>query len=85
MALQALLLSDVGFYPCHRCGLDACPQCDDCRLLGTSSACSVLYEASLESGPSATEAPGVRVESPFTLSPFQKESHKSSSRVTRTR
>lgn len=66
----------VGFYPCHRCGLEACPQCDDCRTLGVSTACTPLYERPLGRGPTGLSAPGdtyrdVRVELPFALSPSQ--------------
>lgn len=81
------LSPNVGFYPCARCGLDVCPQCDDCRSMGTSSGCAVLYERSMgsaavagvaaddaleEVGAASFEArPAVRVQLPFSLSPFQ--------------
>jgi len=64
----------VGWYPCHRCRYDACPQCDDCRPLGISSACRVLYEKPLEKEekPDA-RLEAVRVSLPFSLSPFQEQ------------
>ncbi len=76
----------VSYYPCQRCGLELCPQCDDCRSLGASSACTPLYERPLASKKASSVtlasalSPGeiegealreVRVELPFALSPFQ--------------
>lgn len=60
----------IGWHPCPRCRQDACPQCDDCRSLGASSACLALYERPHEERPEAAP-PQVRVHLPFTLSPFQ--------------
>lgn len=77
---QRCLSPNVGLYPCHRCRLEACPQCDDCRPLGVSSACLVLYEKGMdaddgrgpgqgrEAGPERRE---IAVKLPFSLSPFQ--------------
>lgn len=60
----------IGMHPCVRCGLSRCPQCDECRSLGVSSACMALYHRS----PSGAAAPrDVRLVLPFELSPKQVE------------
>lgn len=74
-ACSRCLSKSIGFYPCHRCGLDACPRCDDCSSLGPSTGCMALYHMSINE-PSEEERAKprreVRVSLPFELSPAQK-------------
>lgn len=85
---QRCLSPNVGWYPCHRCRHQTCPQCDDCRALGVSSSCLVLYEKALDERaldagtegmvrsapvPAGLPARDVRVSLPFALSPSQEQ------------
>ena len=67
---------EIGKHPCVRCGLSRCPQCDECRTLGASTACAPLYHRPLrrvEASGAFAVRPEVRVELPFDLSPKQNE------------
>ena len=61
----------IGRYPCYRCGLSACPQCDTCASLGRMTACTELYTpaASASSGPAAPRRVQLRLA--FALTPQQ--------------